>query len=139
MMKHQLIGIYQIITGIFGALLILLNIGKAFEHQEVAFTVFLGLMLFAGFIYSGYALFKGLKNGVKYSIIAHAMQSVGIIFSGTQYLFTASSYIFFIFKSGSIKFNYQLMPIGYNISEISKSIPFELKIFIVPIIFIYCC
>jgi hypothetical protein len=136
MIKHKLIGVYQIISGIFGILLILINIGKAFENREALFTVFLGISLFLGVTYAGYALYNNLNNAIKYSIIAQSMQSVSIVYNGTQYLFCGAAFISIAYKSGIYGFNYQLSPIGYNISEISKSIPLELTIFFVPIILI---
>jgi hypothetical protein len=136
MVRHKLIGIYQLITGIFGALLIIVNIGKAFENREVVFSIFLGIAFFSGLAYSGFALYNGIKNAVKYSIIFQAMQSVSIIYNGTQYLFTGSAFISFIIDAKSTSFVSQLSPIDYNISQISTSIPFELKIFIIPLIFI---
>jgi hypothetical protein len=75
-MKNKIIGVYQLITGIFGILLILLNIGKAFENKEIRFTIFLGLVLFFGLAFCGYALLKEQKNAVKYSIVAQAIQSL---------------------------------------------------------------
>jgi hypothetical protein len=136
MIKHKLIGIYQIISGIFGILLILLNIGKAFENREVLFTVFLGISLFIGVAYAGYLLFNDRKNAVKYSITAQAMQSIGIIYNGTQYLFTGAAFLSVNYTNNTFNFNYSITPIGFNISEISKLIPFEVTIFFIPLIFI---
>jgi hypothetical protein len=134
MIKHKLIGIYQFITGIFGALLIIINFGKVYNDKEVFFTVFLGVVLFSLVAYVGYSLFKGLNNSVKYSIIALAMQSIGIIYNGTQYLLTGAAFCSFIYKTNTYNFNFQISPIAYNISEVSQSIPFELTVFIVPLI-----
>jgi hypothetical protein len=136
MIKHRLIGTYQIITGVFGALMIILNIGKVFENREILFTVFIGCMLFCGLAFSGYALYNGLKSAVKYSILAQAIQSVSIITNGTQYLFTGSAYFSFNYRCHSFSFDYQISPIAYNISEISKSVPFELTVFFVPLLLI---
>lgn len=136
MIKHKLIGIYQIITGIFGVLLIIINLGKVLHNKEVFFTVFLGIVLFAGVIYAGYALFTDQKNAVKYSIIAQSMQSIGVIYNGTQYHFTGAAFCSFVYRPPNYSFSYQLSPIGYNISEVSQSIPFEMTIFFVPLILV---
>jgi len=136
MMKHKLIGVYQLITGIFGVLLILVNIGKAFENSDIAFTVFLGLILFIGLTYSGYALFNDQRNSLKYSMIIQALQSISIIYGGTQFLFSGSAFLSCVIRASSYNFHYQISPIDFNISQVSTSIPLEIRIFVVPILII---
>jgi len=135
-MKNKSIGIYQLITGIFGILLIILNIGIAIENSEIRFTIFLGVVLFSGLAISGYTLIKDYKNSANYAIVAQAMQVFGIVYNGSQYLFTGSAFLSLIYANKGISFNYQILPIAYNISTVSGALPFEMKIFVVPLIFI---
>lgn len=135
MNKHKLIGTYQLITGIFGILWILLNIGKAFHHREAFFTVFVGIALFSGLSFLGYALIKELKYSVKYSIVMQAIQSIAVIYQGKQYLFSAGSFYSLIYNTpSSFRTNFQMIPLEFNISEVSATIPFELRIYILPLI-----
>jgi hypothetical protein len=136
-MKNKIIGIYQLITGIFGILLILTNSSKAIVNVEIRFTVFLGLVLFFALAFCGYALLKDYKNAVKYSIVAQAVQVLGLVYNGSQYLFTGSAFLSFIINTKSgLSFNYQLLPIAFNISKVAKDIPFQLNIFLIPLVFI---
>jgi hypothetical protein len=134
-MKIKIIGIYQLITGIFGMLLILLSIAKAIENKEIRFIVFLGLVLFFGLAFCGYALLKDFKNAVKYSIVAQIVQIFSIVFNGSVYLFTGSAFISLVIKSTCININYQMLPIAYKVSTATDFYPFELKIFLVPLLF----
>ena len=135
-MKIKIIGIYQLITGIFGILLMLLNIGQAIENSELRFTVFLGIVLFFGLAFSGYALLRDFKNAAKYAIVAQAIQVFGMVYNGSQYLFTGSAFISLVYSNNGISLNYQMLPIAYNISKISDTLPLELKLFLFPLIFI---
>jgi hypothetical protein len=135
-MKNKIIGVFQLVTGIFGILLILINIGKALENKEIRFTIFLGLVLFFGLAFCGYALLKGQKNAVKYSIVAQAIQILGMVYNGSQYLFTGSAFLALVIKSNGVNFNYQMLPISYNISKVSTALPFEMHVFLVPLVFV---
>ena len=134
-MKHKLIGLYQLITGIFGFILIAINITKAFKSIDVFFTLIIGLLLFAGVAYSGYALLNSLRNAVKYSIWAQALQIVSFTSSGVQYLFTGSAFLY-LQLTKSIALNAQMEPIAYNISGVSNLLPFELRVYFIPLLLV---
>ncbi len=135
-MKIKLIGLYQLITGIFGFILIAVNITKVFKSVDVFFTFLIGLLLFAGVAYSGYALLNSLKNAVKYSIWAQALQVISFTTGGVQYLFTGSAFLFVQFTKSNIELKSQIEPIAYNISDVSGLIPFEFRIYLIPIVLI---
>jgi hypothetical protein len=134
-MKTKLIGLYQLITGIFGFILIASNVTKVLKSFEVFFTFFIGLLLFAGVAYSGYALLNSLRNAVKYSIWAQALQIISFTTGGIQYLFSGSAFLYLLF-SKNFAIEAQIEPIAYNISGVSNLLPFELRIFIIPIIIV---
>lgn len=132
-MKNKLIGLYELITGIFGVILLLVKIGDAFKSINIFATFLLGIILFGGTAYAGYALLNKLKNGSKYSIWSQALQTISFTYGGVQYLFTGSAFLEFIIKNG-IDFQFKLTPIAFNISRVSPQLPLEIKLFIIPII-----
>ena len=136
-MKHKLIGLYQLITGIFGVLLLIFNvgaaIGKTSEKSAVIITFSLGLILFITVAYAGYALLNKLKNGRKISILAQVLQSGSFIAGGIQYMFSASAFLSLVYQQ-DLLMKFQMAPIAYNISQVSEFLPFELKIYIIPVI-----
>lgn len=134
-MKYKLIGLYQLITGIFGFILIASNVTKVLKSFDVFFTFLIGLLLFAGVAYSGYALLNSFRNAVKYSIWAQVLQIISFTTGGIQYLFTGSAFLFLHF-SNNIAIEAQIEPIAYNISGVSNMLPFELRIYIIPIIIV---
>jgi hypothetical protein len=131
-LKSKLIGIYELITGIFGVILLLFNILKVLENKDIMFTYFLGLALYSGVALAGYALYNDFKKAARYSIWAQAIQILGITYGSAQYLFTGSAFLVLIIKSG-VHFQMQLSPIAYNIASDSYPLPLEIKIFLVPV------
>lgn len=134
-MKNKLIGLYQLVTGIFGFILIAINITKAFKSIDVFFTFLIGLVLFAGVAYSGYALLNNLRNAIKYSIWAQALQIISFTTSGIQYLFTGSAFLY-LQLTKNLAINAQIEPIAYNISGVSNLLPFELRIYLIPLVLV---
>lgn len=133
-MKYKIIGLYELITGIFGVLLLIFSIGKALDNTSLLFTIILGILLYAGVAYAGYALLNNVKVGIKISIIAQILQSFSFITGGFQYLFTASAFISLVYQQ-DLHMQSQIAPIAYNISKVSDFLPFELKIYVIPVVF----
>lgn len=138
-MKIKIIGLYQLITGVFGALLLILNIflntEKVLSNSSLIFLLALGIFLFAGTAYAGYALLNGLRNRFAYSIFSQALQSVSFIAAGFQYKFTASAFLALEFGSGNF-FHFQISPIAYNISRMLMTDGASVKIYLIPILLI---
>ncbi len=132
-MKYKLIGLYELITGVFGVLLLVFSIGKVFDDKSAIPALILGLILYAGTAYAGYALLNNLRNGIKYSIISQVLQSVSFVGRGAHYLFTASAFLSLEYKQ-DLQLDFQIAPIAYDISKVSDFIPFELIIYIVPVV-----
>ncbi len=136
MFNHRHIGIYEIITGIFGVLLIFINVDQVREHKEYFNTFISGIALFCLSILAGYILWKDYKNAIKYSIILQILQSFGFVIKGYQYLYTGGAFLSLIITGRSIHFNSQISPINYQIAKVSPHLPLEIKIFILPLIFL---
>jgi hypothetical protein len=136
MTRYKLIGIYELITGIFGLVLIFLNLSWVIVHKENLNTFFSGIALFGGSIFAGYALMKDYNNAVKYSILLQILQSFSFIVKGYQYLFTSGAFISIVFSNGGISLNSQLGPLSYSISKVSPLQQIQIKIYILPLIFL---
>lgn len=134
-MKFKLIGIFELITGIFGVILLLFNIMKVLENKDILITYFLGLALYSGVALAGYSLYNDFKNAARYSIWVQAFQVLGFTYGSAQYLFTGSAFLTLVIKKG-IDFQMQLSPIAFNISSDSYALPLEIKIFLVPVLLI---
>ena len=132
-MKHKLIGLYQLITGVFGVILILFKIPEVVGNSAALFSFIVGIALFAGVAYSGYALLNSLGNAVKYSIWAQALQIISFTVSGAKYLFTGSAFLAIVISDG-ITIKSQLAPIAYSIANVSAAVPVEIKIFVLPVV-----
>jgi hypothetical protein len=134
-MKYRLIGIYELFIGIFGVLLLLLNLGRLFEDRSVSIPFFLGITLYIGLAAAGYLLMKQENQGIKYSVWVQILQSISITYAGKQYLFTASAYLAVVIQK-NIQLKAQIQPVNFNISEVSSLFPFELRIYIIPLLII---
>ena len=134
-MKYKLIGIYQLITGIFGVIILLFVAATKIPGRETQIipSFALGLILYGGIIYAGFSLLKQLKHGRKYSLWVQGLQIVGFTYNGVQYLFTGSAFLSLIISNG-LHIQTRLALIDYNIEKVSLLLPFEVKIFIVPVI-----
>ncbi len=132
-MKYRLIGLYEQFTGILGVLLLLFQIGKVIEDRTKFFTFFVGITFYTLLAVAGYTLMKQGRQAMKYSVWAQVLQVISITMNGKQYLFTASAYLTLLINK-SVQFKAQILPVDYNISEVSAFLPFEIRIFIFPLI-----
>ena len=133
-MKYRLIGIYQLVTGISGVVLLLLFAANSlYEKQTYILPSFaLGIILFGGTAFAGYLLMKQQGKYKKYSLWTQALQIVSFTYKGSQYLFSASAFIALIFNKG-IHIHTQLEPIAYNIAKVPDVSFFEIKIYLLPV------
>lgn len=136
-LKTKLIGLYELISGIFGFILIaykmLSNTGESFSSVEIFFSYLLGLLLFAGLTYAGYAILNTLKNGIKYSIWLQVLQIFAFTTGGIKYLFTGAAFVSIQIQNG-IAFKINDKVIDYAISKVSALTPDSLSIFLLPIL-----
>lgn len=132
-MKNKLIGLYQLVTGIYGAILCLYELIIQFgdDKQDVEFIQLLGIVLFAGVAYAGYALLNKIRDAKKWSIIAQAVQTVSISTGSFVYLFTASAFASLVFPSDKF-IHTQVQTIAFEIGSYGASQ--EIHIYFMPIV-----
>jgi hypothetical protein len=134
-MKYRLIGIYEIFTGTFGVLLVLMHGGRVVQDKSVAFGLVVGVALFAGLAGAGYMLMKKEKEAVKFSLWAQVLQVAGLTFNGTQYIFSGSAFLYVVIRDG-IRLQVDDKIINYNLANVSQLFHFELRIFVLPLLII---
>lgn len=120
-MKLKLIGLYELITGLFGVVFLALNITKGFSSISLFFQIVFGILLYAGLAYSGNALLNNKKNGIKYSLIAQGVQVISFTLSGFMYRFTASSFFWLDASSKGVKFDHGMKVVDYMITSIASN------------------
>lgn len=136
-MTKKLIGLYELITGVFGVLLILVNYltkGRdVITSEGIVQQIVLGVVLFGFVAYAGYGLLNQKKNALRYSMILQAFQIPLVYTSSIIYKFTAAGFLAIGIKNGSLSFLKSLQPIDFIIS--SNHGPDQLYMFyIVPLI-----
>ncbi len=135
MKKTKIIGWYQIFTGIFAILLLIINIFGQFNL--FVFPLFLIICLLILYvIFSGYKLINEPLSGIKFSVFAQLIQTIGFTFPGFTYIFSTPSFLsIYINQAGT---NYRLLNeiISLNI-RFDKNIDFwGLVIYPIPIVLI---
>ena len=139
-MTKKIIGLYELITGIFGVILILANYltkGKAvFSSAQVIQQIILGVLLFGFLAYAGYGLLNNLKNARRYSMALQAFQIPLFYFSGLIYKFTAAGFFSVGLQNGKFAFNWSFQPIDFIVASNSTDTRMYM-IYIVPIIILY--
>ncbi len=132
-MTKKIIGLYQLITGVMGAIIIfasLLNTSaaKVALPQKVAGVVLFGLLAWAG-----YGLINKKRNALKYSRILQALQVISFSIGGTLYKFTAAGFIALGIKNGSFTWGISAQPIDFAITSIQNT-SFSLIVYLVPLL-----
>jgi hypothetical protein len=135
-MRYRLIGIYELITGIFGLILIFMHIGIILAHKEDFNSFLPGVVLFGGSIFAGYALYKGYNNAIKYSILLQILQSFSFTIKGYHYLFTCGAFLSVVITKNGLRLSSQIGPVDYLISKVEPLLQTEIRLFAVPLIFL---
>ena len=133
-MKKKLIGLYELISGIFGVILLIASSVKKIDSVELFFQLLLGVLMFAGVAYAGNGLLNNKKRGVKHSKIAQAFQILAIQVSGMFYKFTGAAFLAITYtKTTGVKLLTSAQPIDYTISKIAQT-DLKITLYILPII-----
>ena len=133
-MKKKLIGLYELISGIFGVILLIASSIKKIDSVEMFFQVFLGVVMFAGVAYAGNGLLNNKKRGVKHSIIAQAFQLISFQFSGMLYKFTAAAFLAANYTQGAgVRFYTTVQPVDFVISKVAAN-SVSITLYILPVI-----
>ena len=139
-MNRKIVGLYQLITGIFGAVLILfsaINKGSnVFQNQQFLIQIIVGILLYGLFAWSGYGLLNHVKNAKRYSMFLQAVQIPYVAISGFLYQFSASSFLAIGLKNSHFAFNSTVEPIAFAINANPGNKSF-IMIYIVPVLLLY--
>lgn len=132
------IGLYQIITGFFGVVLIILsyysNAALFSESQLVLNQVILGFFLYAIIAWAGFGMIKNQTKAKSVSLFLQAIQ-IPIIYSGTViYKFTTAGFLSIGIKNNNFSFIYKLQPIDFTIST-NYSGETVYMVYLVPLVF----
>lgn len=101
-MKNKIISIYQILFGLGGIILFLLNID--FTNYLKNLFIFVSLIFFVGLTTAGFTLLKQKKIGLNLSIIFQALQILSFNLLGVKYIFTGGSKITFNLFEAEVDF-----------------------------------
>lgn len=138
-MTKKLIGLYQLITGIFGVILILFNYlskGKAVLASEgVIQQIFLGVILYGFLAYAGYGLLNRKKNALRFSKALQAFQIPLIYTSTIIYKFTAAGFLALGIKNGKFALNYNVQPIDFIVNT-NHSADQMYMLYVLPVVFL---
>lgn len=135
-MTKKIIGLYQLITGIFGGVIVITSLFSHGYQPELLPQTVAGVILFSLLAWAGYGLLNNLKNALKYSRILQALQIIAFSLSGTIYKFTAAAFVWFGINNS--KFNYGIGD-QFTHFEIAntKSTDTSITIYVIPIIILY--
>jgi hypothetical protein len=132
-MTKKIIGLYQLITGVFGAILVIASLLSSDNFAAVIMQKVAGVALFAFLAWAGYGLINQKKNALKYSKLLQALQMVSFTFGGTLYKFTAAGFIALGIKNGQFTYGLSLRPIDFAIAQVPGN-DFAFIIYVFPII-----
>lgn len=139
-MKKKIIGLYELITGVFGVIIILANYvtkGMDFIKSEgVIQQIILGVILFSFIAYAGYGLLNNMKNARKYSMFLQAMQIPLLGMSTYIYKFTAAGFLAIGIENGKFSYFLSYQPIDFTVAANVSNNTFYM-IYIVPAIILY--
>jgi hypothetical protein len=118
-MVKKLIGLYQLITGIFGIIIIVVNyLGKNTElinSEILSSQVVTGVLLYGLLAWMGYGLLNDYSKAKTFSIFLQTIQ-IPIIFSeGVIYKFTSAGYISIGISNNEFAYRAALQPIDFSI------------------------
>lgn len=135
-MLKQIIGLYQLITGLFGFIFVL---ASALVNQNLAMMrlvqgqVFAGVILFGLLAWTGWGILNSTDKSIGYSKVLQSLQIFSFSISGTLYKFSAGAFISFGYANGGLIKHISLMPIDFAlVSGIDNS--FSLVIYLVPVL-----
>lgn len=139
-MTKKLIGLYQLITGVFGVLLIAFNY---FTKKNVDITsgiimlqIVVGILFYGTIAWAGYGLLNKLRNAKKISLLMQALQIPAVAFSGLLYKATAGAFFAVGIENGKFAFNLDLSVIDFLITPNYANERF-IMIYLVPVLILY--
>lgn len=139
-MTKKLIGLYQLITGVFGLVLILFSAmtkgAELFQSQNAIVLIVVGVLLFGLLAWAGYGLLNDIKKAKLYSMFLQAIQIIYIAIPGMLYKFTSAGFISLGFKQGNFALDLSFQPIHFDIT--SNTLNQQVyAVYIIPIIILF--
>ena len=139
-MTKKIIGLFQLITGIFGVVIILANLfSKGFNLNSTSVIlpqILAGVVLFGLLGWAGYGLLNKTRNAVRYSRILQALQIISFSLGGSMYKFTAAAFIVFGIKNGKFTYGIGDKIVDFTIGNVSNNDTFVV-FYVVPIIILW--
>ncbi|QQS50634.1 MAG: hypothetical protein IPM71_13750 [Bacteroidota bacterium] len=135
-MLKQIIGLYQLITGLFGFIFVL---ASALLNQNLAMMrlvqgqVFAGVILFGLLAWTGWGVLNSTNKSIGYSKVLQSLQIFSFSISGTLYKFSAGAFISFGYANGGLIKHFSLMPIDFALASGTDN-SFSLVIYLVPLL-----
>lgn len=119
-MNRFIVGLYQIITGIFGIVFLLISyFSKANIYggnQLVTNQVITGVLLFVLLVWTGFGLIRSNRKARQLAILLQTIQ-IPIVYAGSYiYKFTSAGFLSLGYKNGEFAFQFKLKPIDFAIS-----------------------
>ena len=138
-MSRFLIGLYQLITGIFGAIFVVLSYfskSPAYSNSEfITNQVISGFVLFVLLAWNGYGLIKNQSKAKTFAVLLQAIQIPLIYTASYIYKFTSAGFFSLGIKNHELAFLYRLQPIDFTISA-NLTGDKAYMIYLVPILFL---
>ena len=132
--ERRVIGIYELITGLFGAIFILFGIfTNKHDSFESLMSLMLGVAMFIGVAFAGYAMMNNYKKATRYSILAQGFQVVSVMVGGMFYKFVGGAFISILYKGGEVKFYSTVTAIDYAITKVGTN-EFVFQVYLVPLV-----
>ncbi len=111
------IGIYQLITGIFGIIILIANtiaLGPSYYNEQIVMLqLILGIFLYGSLAWAGYSLVYEYQKAFKMSVSIQVIQIPVFEIKGLLYKFSASAFLFFGISEGRLIFHSTIKPIDF--------------------------
>lgn len=115
------LGLYQIIGGAIGVLIILYSLLSLTQFSGEIILVYTFMMMFFAYsIYSGTLCIKNMRNALTHSLINQFLQLLGFAVLGFAFAYVAGLYVSLgldLSKSIEIKFNFGVSKFDFNINR----------------------
>lgn len=118
-MTKKLIGLYQLISGVFGLIFITFSAisgSVALQGKNILLPVVVGVLLSGLMAWSGYALLNNLKKARQYSMFLQAVQVPFIAFSGFFFKFSLANFLYVGWINGSLDYRVSVSVVDFGIS-----------------------
>lgn len=139
-MTRSIIGIYELITGLFGIIILLANYflmdQEIINLNAIFQQVFLGVVLYAVQAYAGFGLLNNKPKAIKFSIAIQILQVPMLYLPDYIYKFTSSGFLAIGIKDNRLSYIAALKPIDYTIGINYSSSPM-IMVYLAPLLILW--